>query len=289
MIISLAQIPTPPTPSIDRFFPAILGVLVAVFASFFFFLKEGNQKISVKFFILYTLGAILVFAISLFEPWLAFDEPMSIYVYNQVAFIIIGIIHTVLLRRLMGIDETESFVAELGAAIVTAGLVYLSHGVNARYALVFASVLLAMLVPFLFYRSFIYLVWIPAPVYKKWYYNVDDEVEINEEMFADKNITVLKYSIQRTVANPKDILDLRLKSSLRIELGKMIKLGIDENNDKNVGKEIEYSDEFSQPYGWNFYIQPKWYQGARYLDPDLTIAENGLKEGEVIVIERILD
>jgi hypothetical protein len=285
-------------PTIDRFVPAIFGVLVTVFGAIFFLVKQGDKSISVKFFVLYTIGAIVVFALISLESFTAFRDPFSLYFYNQLCFLLLGAFHTFLLTKLIGIEENESFIPELaftlyvaflGGAIIAAGLVFLNHGANGRYAPIFASSLFALIIPWLFYRTYIFLVWIPAPLYKKWYYPVGEEVDISDDMFEDKNIVVLKYSIQRTAANAKDIIDLRMRAPLRIELGKFFRIGIDNNNEGDAGRPIEFCDEFSQPFGWNFYIRPKWYQSPRYLDPDLTIAENELKEGEVVVAERITD
>ena len=287
-----------PSISYQRFIPAIFTILVVFFGSLFFFLKGENKSLSVKFFIIYSVCTLLLFAIIACETFFNFESPTTIYLVNMGVFSCIGILHTYLVRNYMGLEENESFLPELiftfyvtmlGAAIYTFLFGWLHDGKNASYSLIFASSIILVFIPFLFYRSFVFLVAIPAPIFKKWYYPVGDDVEIAEEEYADDRIRVLKLEVVHSLSSPENIATSKIKGPIRVELGKVFAYFISYWNDEQPGNQIDFVDEYSQAYGWNFYLKPKWYSGTVYLDPDLTVAENDLKDGDVIIAERVID
>lgn len=42
-------------------------------------------------------------------------------------------------------------------------------------------------------------------------------------------------------------------------------------------------------YSWVFFLQPKWYETTKYIDPDYTLYMNGIEENSVIFCMRTDD
>lgn len=289
---------TTPTLTLNKFLPAVFSVLLVLFGSLFFFLKGENKTLSVKFFIIYSVVTALLFALIALEALVDFESPMGWYYGSMTAFGCLGILHTWVIRNNMGLEENESFLPEfiftiyvtmLGAVVFSFLFGYLNNHAHLRYTHVFCTAIITAFIPFLFYRAFIYLMAIPAPVFKKWYYPVGEEVFIAEEEFADDRIRVLKIEVANSPSNPDKIQKSKFRGGIRVEVGKMVAFWMSYWNETDPGNTIEVEDEYGQAYGWNFYVKPKWYEGQRFLDPDLTIAENDLKDGDIIIAERVLD
>ena len=86
----------------------------------------------------------------------------------------------------------------------------------------------------------------------------------------------------------ENLIKSRSKLPVKIELGKFFPVFLDQYNDRNPGNMIQFLDETKQPFGWNFYIKPKkWWQFPVYLNPEITVRENGVKENDIIVAERV--
>ncbi|MCK9156984.1 MAG: TssN family type VI secretion system protein [Paludibacteraceae bacterium] len=40
-------------------------------------------------------------------------------------------------------------------------------------------------------------------------------------------------------------------------------------------------------YGWIFYTKPSFFRPRKYLDPDLSFADNKFKENQLIIAKRV--
>lgn len=288
-----------PSFNYQNFIPGVFLLLAVTFGSIFFMLNQGGKTVSVRFFIIYSLITAAIFALIAVETFWSYDEPVGYYTANLFVFTGLGVLHAFLVRKYIGIEESESFLPELiftayvtllGALIYTFLFSFMNHGRSAPYTLVFATSIISMIIPFFIYRTFIFFISIPVPEYKKWYYPVGEELNIDEELFEDKNVLILELEIALKASDPvaKEKRN-RIKAHHRLEWGKYFAIYVYDYNDIHAGQNIEVTDEFSQPYGWNFYVKPKWYQSPRYLNPDLTVAENNLSENDIVVAERIID
>jgi hypothetical protein len=128
---------------------------------------------------------------------------------------------------------------------------------------------------------------IPEKVYTKWYFPENDlDFEIPEEQLEDKNIILIEIQIQRGLEN-SDIIPIRGRAPLKMELGLYFALAITEYNDTNAGKQIKIVDDTDSVFAWNFYFKPKFFSSQEYIDPLVSIRENGIRENDVIIAERV--
>ena len=56
-------------------------------------------------------------------------------------------------------------------------------------------------------------------------------------------------------------------------------------NDRHPGEEIQIEDE-NGLFDWVFFLQPKWYETTKYIDPNLTLYMNGIEENSVVFCMR---
>ena len=50
---------------------------------------------------------------------------------------------------------------------------------------------------------------------------------------------------------------------------------------------IQYSNYEGEPHGWIFYTKGNFFTGKKYIDPDITIKDNKLKENIAVVAKRV--
>jgi hypothetical protein len=274
--------------------PAIFVTIIGFFATAFFMLKEEGKEVSVKVFIIYSVVAILIAALLGLTGLITINSASSFFMGLQAAVFVLGIVHVFALYRLNSWSEQESlwqelvftlYVAMLGAFIFLILFNVLNkHG----YAVLFTSSFIFFLVPFLVVKCFDFMLMIPAEVYPMWYFPAGEvDLEIPEDVMDDESIIVVEFQMARALSDDAETIKSRSKLPLKLEFGRFFPIFLDQYNDRNAGTQIEFLDGSKQPYGWNFYIKPKWYQSPRYINPDITIRENGVKENDIIVAERV--
>ncbi len=279
---------------LDFLVPSVLFTITAFFATAFFFMKEEGKEVSVKVFIIYSVLTLLIFALIGLSGLVAIDSASKFFMGLQAGIVVLGIIHVATLYRLNSWSEQESlwhelvftlYITMLGAL---AFVVVFNHFNKQGYALLFTSSFILFLVPFLVVKCFDFMLMIPEEVYPMWYFPSGEvDLEIPEDAMDDESIIVVEFQMARALDENAELIKSRSKLPLKLEFGRFFPIFLDQYNDRNAGTQIEFLDENKQPYGWNFYIKPKWYQSARYINPDITIRENGVRENDIIVAERV--
>ena len=284
-------------PNLGFLIPAALLALLAALGAAFFFINSSGKKVSIKVFIIYTVLTLLCYLLIGLSGLVAITEPLSFYIWSQVASVVLGIVHCFCLSKLMGADEEKSFLHEfvftLYVLVLACFTYFLTFGffkVNpVDYVPYMTTSVFIFIMPFLIYKVFEFYIGIPAPEYPKWYFPIDkneEELVVDEDDLADAKIFVIKFEFSEKVG-ADTIQTSKTKAPYRMELGEYFATFILNWNDSFPGKQIEYLDKFGQPLGWNFFVKPKWYQNPRFIDPKLSIAENDLKISDVIICERV--
>lgn len=81
----------------------------------------------------------------------------------------------------------------------------------------------------------------------------------------------------------------KVRAPGKMVVGDFFYFFLESNENKSPDSEIDYINKYNQSYGWLFYVKSRWniIFGKKYLDPELTVAENNIKENSVIVCERV--
>lgn len=276
----------------SQFIPVIFFTIAVALASVFFALKTYNKSISYKVFVIYSIITIIVYAGTGLTGFLDLDSSLKVFIISQFLFFTFGIVHYIFLNRYIAADNNGTFFQEVIFTLYIAILgilVYMiiySFTPLADYALLFSTAQITFLLPFLIIKSAELAVLIPEKIYTKWYFPDNLDIDIPEEQLEDKNIILTEIQVQRGLESP-DIIPIRGRAPLKMEFGLYFSLAIAEYNDSNPGKQIRITDDMDAVYGWNFYFKPKFFSSQEYIDPQISIRENGIRENDVIIAERV--
>jgi hypothetical protein len=121
---------------------------------------------------------------------------------------------------------------------------------------------------------------IPPKIYKTWQFPenyLNDNGLSDEEM---KNMVVFTFLMDKDKDAEKYSV-YRAKGPTRVDFGRLFYNFILDYNDKHPTGKIQIEDE-NGLFNWVFFLQPKWYEATKYIDPDLTLYMNGIEENSVV-------
>jgi hypothetical protein len=247
--------------------------------------EKGNQKR----ILLYSLVVvILICGISLLQ-WI--DElSVNTYYYLAAALVLgLGILHVALMDKYLMGQEAGSFwwgllatfllllAGALGAAVVY-------HFTRLKYP--FLSFVIPFIIPFICRETFRYFKRIPDPMYKPWYYPINEEMP-DLDMIDLSQIEVVQFVFAKKPQDPTDT-NFTSKAPLNMNLGQLFFIFINDYNEKNSQNTIVYLDQGKLPQGWLFYRKRKWFSKRRYFDPELSFRNNYIQPNEFIYAFRVV-
>ncbi|GAA6768871.1 hypothetical protein AAFH68_48290 [Flavobacterium sp. CGRL1] len=105
------------------------------------------------------------------------------------------------------------------------------------------------------------------------------EIE-NVEM---KDLLLITLLIQKKETDTK-YTSLRSKGPVRIDFGALFYHTVSGYNEHNADSKIDLKEN-GENCSWVFFLQPKWYQTAKYVDAKYTLSMNGITENSVIIVK----
>ncbi|MDV6167390.1 TssN family type VI secretion system protein [Flavobacterium sp. DG1-102-2] len=213
------------------------------------------------------------------------------FISIQSYMLIAGIIQVLAFRHFFQRFETRAIIKEIGVAVVSAIfqaaflIMVVVHFRELTYMYYLLGTLLFFIVPTLCYCLFETAVSIPAKLHKRWFYPVNFKYPAPQASDM-RNVIILNFVFQKK-ENDKDFINFKVKAPRAFEFGKLFYYFINDYNEKNPNSQIRYMDNKDEPYGWYFYTKPKWFGSSDYIDPELAIDTNNIKDGETIICQRI--
>ncbi len=281
-------------PRFSFFIPSLFFIISGFLAGVFFALKKEQKQISVKVFVIYSLVTLLSYALIGLSGLMKIENPLKLFIALQVGSTLLGIIHAFTLYRLNAWNDRDSFVHELVFTLYVSALAALSFIVvfslcnQMGYVLIFSGSIIFFLVPFLVLKCYEFMIQIPEEVYTKWFYPIGQgENDLPEELLDDTNVVIIEFRMLQNTNEDSELIKSRSRLPLKIEFSKFFPAFLEQFNDRNPGRKIQFMDANNEPHGWNFYLLPKWWQFKTYINPQLTIRENGIKENSIIIAERV--
>jgi Type VI secretion system, TssN len=213
------------------------------------------------------------------------------FIATQCYMSVAGIVHLVLFQgKFKKFDAKKSYTG-LFISIITA--LYLSAFVcvicgyfnEIKYVYYFSGALLFFLIPTLSYMLFETAVSVPAKLHKRWFYPLNEKYP-SPQANEMRNIIIINLVFQKKI-NDEQIINFKVKAPKAFDFGRLFYYFINDYNTKNPSEQINYLDEKNQPFGWYFYTKPKWFGSAKYIDPDIGIDTNSIKDEATIICQRI--
>ncbi len=213
------------------------------------------------------------------------------FVALQIYFTLAGATHLTIFQTYFKKFDSKKLFTEIAISFVSslfiAGFMAIIAGFfnDLDYLTYLMSTLLFFSIPTLTYVLFETAVSIPAKLHKRWFYPLNS-IYPSPQASEMRNVIILNLVFQKKT-NDKNIINFKVKAPRALDFGRLFYYFINDYNDKNPNDKIKHLDEKEQPYGWYFHTKPKWFGSAEYIDPELAIDTNNIKDGETIICQRI--
>lgn len=269
-----------------------LAIAIAMIISMFVGMKVPKFRQDKKRFFIYILCQglmLLIFGAILYN--LKETSLNTRFISLQVYLLIAGAIHLIFFHLYFKQFDAAEIYKEIFIAIVTATfltaflIMILGHFQELEYMLYFLGTMLFFLIPTLCFTLFKTAISIPAKLHKRWFYPVNSRYPA-PQISEMRNIIIVNLVFQKK-ANDSQIINFKVKAPRGFDFGKLFYYFINDYNEKNPNSQVHYLDDKNQPYGWYFYTKPKWFSSSDYIDPELAIDTNNIKDGETIICQRI--
>ncbi|WP_310557564.1 TssN family type VI secretion system protein [Flavobacterium sp.] len=183
-------------------------------------------------------------------------------------------------------NYTEIFIAFVSAFYLAAFVAIIAGYFNELpYLYYLIGTLLFFTIPTLTYSLFEAAISIPVKLHKRWFYPLNTKYPLPQASEM-RNIIILNLVFQKK-EDDNQIINFKVKAPKAIDYGRLFYYFINDYNEKNPVDKIKYVDDKDQPYGWYFYTKPKWFGSSQYIDPEVAIDANNVKDGETIICQRI--
>ena len=253
-------------------------------------IKEFAVKYKRKFYI-YIFSFVLIYALVGFLGYnKLFTELSDEFLFYQIASLLFGSLNVYLYRwyfdefnlKAVGIELLFSLLIMLYSSVLFIVIYTALNGIGLTFLM--CSHFLIFIVPTGVYVVFNYMMQIPPKEYVTWKIperkNPFPEIE-NVEM---KDLLLITLLIQKK-PDSTDYTTIRSKGPVRIDFGALFYHTVSGYNDHNAGSKIELREN-GENCSWVFFLQPKWYQTAKYVDAKYTLGMNGITENSVIICKR---
>lgn len=149
----------------------------------------------------------------------------------------------------------------------------------------FVAAVLVFLVPGFFWQSFRAWVAIPFRQYKLWYFNPLAPAPDLSRMDLDHFMVVHFWMTRRYGETLYH--DFSSKAPYQMRLNDLFAIFLADYNQLKPDQALQYLDGQGQPFGWLFYAKRPWWRPRKYYDPDFTFQDNFLRQGNIIVAQRV--
>ena len=244
--------------------------------------KTGNA------ILFYTLILVVLLSLVSLLQWTSHLMADSYYYFSQILSFALGIAHVFFMYRFVSRIHPDDFWKGFGftflimvLAAVAGCLAYYELRLDYR----FLTYLLPFILPFLCWQAFRFFFRIPSPLYKSWYYPLNQEMP-DLDMIDLSQIEVVQFVFSK---NPQEgsQTNFTSKAPLNMTLGQLFFVFINDYNDKNTQQPISYLQSAQQPFGWLFFRKKKWFGARHFFDANLSFRENGIQPNELIYAVRV--
>ncbi|MBF9219790.1 TssN family type VI secretion system protein [Hymenobacter ruricola] len=254
--------------------------------------RVQNSKVFISSF-LYVLGTVLVFGLlglAAVRSPLTFPPTLALL---QLAVLLLGWLYAAMLPRWLGWYDRDSrwqtalillVTALLGAGAILA-LRWVPWAKNYLPPAGFVTAVIPFLLPYFFWQS--YRAWraIPYKQYKLWHYNPLAASPDLSRMDLN-NFMVVHFWMTRRYGEAL-YHDFSSKAPHQMRLSDLFAIFLTDYNKLKPDQALQYVDNQGQAYGWLFYAKRPWWRGRHYYDPDYTFQDNFLRQGSIIVAQRV--
>ncbi|OXA85871.1 TssN family type VI secretion system protein [Flavobacterium hercynium] len=270
---------------------AISVILTMVFSDK---VKEFATKYKRRFYI-YVFSFVLIYALVGFLGYnKLFTELSDEFLFYQIASLLFGILNVYLyrwyfdefdLKDVVGIELLFSLLITLYSSILFVIIYTALNGLALTF--IMCSHFLVFIVPTGVYAVFNYMMQIPPKEYVTWRIPERKDPFPEIENVQMKDLLLITLLIQKK-PDSTNYTSIRSKGPVRIDFGALFYHTVSGYNEHNADSKIELKHN-GENCNWVFFLQPKWYQSAKYVDGKYTLGMNGITENSVIICKRQIE
>lgn len=204
---------------------------------------------------------------------------------------VLGALHVFFFHTYFQKFDSQSKFKEVAYALISSIvllipiLMIIAYYNDFKYMAYYFLTILLFILPTCFFMLFNYAVSIPTKVYSKWYYPLGNKYDAPKH-YELSNMIVLNFLFYKNVGHGH-ITSFKAKAPKDMDFGRLFFFFINDYNEKKVKSKIEITENNGDPHGWYFYTKPKWYGASRHIDSELTVEQNNLIDGDIVVCQRI--
>lgn len=267
----------------------LMPIIAVIVGCIMVYVAKKNKLLTNKKAIFYFL---LLWGVLAFPALLGFiDYWFMPYAYLglMLLYFLLGILNINVFRKAIPEVEDMPFYVEFLflflSMFIGMGLFTLIFNLcnELQYGIWAATTLMPFIFPCVFRRAFISFLNIPLEVYKVWNYHNQGE-ELNPDLINYSKVLVVEVEIFKKSTDQK-AQNIKAKSSEDLAFGAWFKIFIDDYNKRTPQSQIAYFDS-ENTYGWIFYTTSSILGHKKHIDPELTFAQNKIKEKNVIIAKR---
>jgi len=270
----------------------LLTPLLAIIMGFIaYFMAKKNKLFTNR----KQLFIILLIAVLLCIPALTGFIPYSfmpyLYIGLVILYLILGYYNVLILKRfLVNIEEKEKsfalifmfqfIIMFIGAALFSTVFNLCSE---LKFGIWACTCLLSFIFPPLFWETYNRYMSIPPEIFKAW--NYEKSVALQTNLPDYDRLMVMEIELYKTLKD-RSPMKIKAKAPDNIPFGVWFKMFLNDYNYKFPLEPIECQDTVNS-YSWIFYVKRSFFLPRKYIDYDLTISQNKIKEKYTIVAKRV--
>lgn len=204
---------------------------------------------------------------------------------------IMGGLHAHFYRNAFKKFDTDNHFKEFLFALITSFVLMVpviiigAHFDDLEFLAYYFVTTTAFVLPTCFNMLFNCSVSIPVKLYSKWYYPLGKKYE-SPKHYELKNMIVVNFMFYKNIRE-EHMTSFKAKAPKDMDFGRLFFFFINDYNDKKATAKIKMTKDSGDPYGWYFYIKPKWYGASKHIDSEVSVEKNHLEDGDVVVCQRI--
>lgn len=126
---------------------------------------------------------------------------------------------------------------------------------------------------------------IPQEIHKVWYFPLHADA-VDYDNIDTSTIYMLELEYSKSINDPR-ITNTKLRAPVSMKFGDWFRSFIENYNYKYESDPIQYTNYDETPLGWTFFTKAGPLGKSKFIDPDLSIAENKISEKDIIQAKRV--
>lgn len=268
----------------------ILSFIISIVFSGFYFgkVKEAGKK--KKLLLIYLTVTAIILALTGTIGLIEFARlPFGLFISALVWATIVGSLHAWLFEKLIPLENriTGRILFTFAVCFFGFGLILMSFKLfyHSPFPSIYFLPAFTFVAPVFVSIAFSFFVKIPMKIYKEWHFPAPGTLSdpSDSEM---ANPIIVNFEICKRINDSKT--DFKAKAPRGMELGKLFYFFIMDYNSRHPDNPILIEDSDHKTYKWSFSIMSGIIKGKNHLDPDISVADNKLKENTSVICERII-